>query len=124
MISCMNTLVINAYPSLDKYGDRILVDKTSEYGLKNIVHMHNGLSGVIIPLLFERKLELWEKKAAESTAIATKSLGTCKECAGDIIGNLFKCCQCTPDYSLCGHCADLGKHPQHLVIRHTTPKWI
>ena len=103
--------IFDAY--LDNSGDRIIIDKSCEYSLKKILHIHNnGLSSdAVIPLLIEQKLQEWEKKAAESAAIATKSLGICKECAGNIIGNVFKCCQCTPDYSLCGRCVDLGKHP-------------
>lgn len=44
----------------------------------------------------------------------------CDACDKDIYGFRYKCLQCS-DYDLCGECEAKGLHPEHCMIRITTP---
>ncbi len=53
-------------------GDRIIINRSSEYNLKNILNIYEGLSGAVILLRMEQKLHEWEQKAVANAAFGTK----------------------------------------------------
>ena len=97
-----------------------MIDHLSAFELKAIVHKKNGLSGGVVPLQIEHR----EKERSMNSAFGSKHLGYCVECGGSIIGILFKCFQCIPDYKVCGLCVSYGSHPQHVVVRLSEPNVI
>ena len=48
---------------------------------------------------------------------------TCDGCLSHVYGFRYKCIEC-PDFDLCGECEALGKHPNHKMLRFSTPQVI